>query len=194
MNGALSQETCQATHSGRESVFPTFFSHEIHKVRVFKRRRACKIPAAARYKGPNSSEEAAGPSAHRPTRAALLAAAAAVCLPAAPALAAIHAEPSNALSLPTWAIHISSTVEWATAMLLFWRFAEVTGNERWKGLTWGMLPLLGGAMAACTYHFFYNPPELDILVALQAFLTVVGNCTCAWAAYRIYEDAKASDA
>lgn len=67
-----------------------------------------------------------------------------------------------------------------------------SGNERWKGLTWGMLPLLGGAMAACTYHFFYNPPELDILVALQAFLTVAGNCTCAWAAYRIYEDAKAS--
>ena len=30
-----------------------------------------------------------------------------------------------------------------------------------------MLPLLGGAMAACTYHLFYNPPELDILVALQ---------------------------
>lgn len=66
------------------------------------------------------------------------------------------------------------------------------GNEKWKGLTWGMLPLLGGAMAACTYHFFYNPPELDILVALQAFLTVAGNCTCAWAAYRIYEDAKGS--
>ena len=42
-----------------------------------------------------------------------------------------------------------------------------TGNQRWKGLTWGMLPLLGGAMSACTYHFFYNPAELDILVALQ---------------------------
>lgn len=41
------------------------------------------------------------------------------------------------------------------------------GNQRWKGLTWGMLPLLGGAMAACTYHFFYNPPELDFLVAVQ---------------------------
>ena len=41
------------------------------------------------------------------------------------------------------------------------------GNQRWKGLTWGMLPLLGGAMAACTYPFFYNPPELDFLVAIQ---------------------------
>lgn len=111
-------------------------------------------------------------------------------LPASPALAAIHAEPANALSLPTWAIHISSTVEWATAMYLFWRYADVTGNQLWKGLTWGMLPLLGGAMSACTYHFFYNSPDLDFLVALQAFLTVLGNATCAWAAYRIYQGAK----
>ena len=50
-------------------------------------------------------------------------------LPANPALAAIHAEPANALSLPTWAIHISSTVEWGTAMYLFWRYAEVTGRS-----------------------------------------------------------------
>lgn len=68
-----------------------------------------------------------GPGSHRRTCTAFLAAAAALCLPASPALAAIHAEPTNALSLPTWAIHISSTVEWATAMLLFWRYAEVTG-------------------------------------------------------------------
>ncbi len=66
------------------------------------------------------------------------------------------------------------------------------GNQRWKGLTWGMLPLLGGAMSACTYHFFYNSSDLDFLVAMQAFLTVLGNATCAWAAYRIYQDAQAS--
>ena len=65
-----------------------------------------------------------------------------------------------------------------------------TGNQLWKGLTWGMLPLLGGAMSACTYHFFYNSPDLDFLVALQAFLTVLGNATCAWAAYRICLGAK----
>jgi hypothetical protein len=41
------------------------------------------------------------------------------------------------------------------------------GNEKWKGMTWGMMPLLGGALSACTYHFFYNPPELDNLVVLQ---------------------------
>lgn len=53
-----------------------------------------------------------------------------------------------------------------------------------------MLPLLGGAMSACTYHFFYNPSQLDFLVVLQAFLTFLGNATCAWAAYRIYQDAQ----
>ena len=44
-----------------------------------------------------------------------------------PAQAALHAEPLNALSLPTWAIHVSSTVEWGAAMYLVWRYAEVTG-------------------------------------------------------------------
>ena len=46
-----------------------------------------------------------------------------------PAAAAVHAEPANALSLPTWAIHVSSTVEWGAAMYLVWRYAEVTGGR-----------------------------------------------------------------
>lgn len=33
--------------------------------------------------------------------------------------------------------------------------------------------------------------DLDFLVALQAFLTVVGNCTCWFAAWRIYTAAQA---
>ncbi|GAX76244.1 hypothetical protein CEUSTIGMA_g3688.t1 [Chlamydomonas eustigma] len=102
-------------------------------------------------------------------------------------------EPSNALSLPTWAIHVSSVVEWVTAMGLVWQYAEATGNERWKGLTWGMLPSLGSAMCACTWHFFYNAPSLEFLVTLQAFLTIVGNATCWIAAYRIYAAAKNKD-
>jgi Protein of unknown function (DUF2499) len=131
-------------------------------------------------------------------------------LPAA--AAGVHAEPSNALSLPTWAIHVSSVLEWTTAMALVWRFADVSGatelcdwcalstlytrqgcqrqrhagqerkrlcltvmvapvnaagQPQWKGLTWGMMPLLAGALCACTHHFFYNDPKLDSLVALQ---------------------------
>ena len=50
-------------------------------------------------------------------------------------------EPLNALSLPTWLIHVSSLVEWLAAMGLVWRFASATGNEKWKGVTWGMLPV-----------------------------------------------------
>lgn len=75
---------------------------------------------------------------------------------------AFHAEPSNALSLPTWAIHTSSVIEWVVAMMLMWRYADATGNQRWKGMTWGMLPFLASAMCACTWHFFYNNPELEV--------------------------------
>lgn len=39
----------------------------------------------------------------------------------------IHQEPENALSFPTWVIHISSVIEWAIAMALVWKYAEVTG-------------------------------------------------------------------
>jgi hypothetical protein len=55
--------------------------------------------------------------------AALLAAAAAH--PEAASALTLHAEPSNALSLPTWAIHVSSVTEWVAAMALFWKYAEV---------------------------------------------------------------------
>ncbi|XP_021754017.1 uncharacterized protein LOC110719395 isoform X1 [Chenopodium quinoa] len=96
-------------------------------------------------------------------------------------------EPSNALSLPTWAVHVSSVAEWVIAMALVWQYGDKPGNESWKGLSWGMVPLLGGAMCACTWHFFYNAESLEVLVALQAALTVCGNATMCIAAYRIYK-------
>ncbi|CAA0838851.1 Unknown protein [Striga hermonthica] len=104
----------------------------------------------------------------------------------------ILSEPSNALSLPTWAVHVSSVVEWATAMALVWRYGEKSGYEAWKGLSWGMVPLLGGALCACTWHFFYNSESLEVLVALQAALTVIGNATMCIAAYRIYTSSQES--
>jgi hypothetical protein len=121
--------------------------------------------------------------------AACVATAGAVLVDPGAALA-LHVEPTNALSLSTWAIHVSSVAEWVTAMALMWQFAEVSGNQRWKGMAWAMMPCLGSAMAACTWHFFYNSPDLDFLVALQAALTVVGNCTCWLAAYRIFAAAR----
>ena len=56
-------------------------------------------------------------------------------------------------------------------------------NPRWKGLTWGLIPLHSSGITACTYHLFYN--QIAILVPLQALLTCVGNTTAAYAAYRI---------
>lgn len=106
--------------------------------------------------------------------------------------AATHSEPANALSIPTWMIHISSVIEWTAAMILMWQYAEVTGNQKWKGMTWGMMPLFAGALSACTYHFFYNSPDLDFLVAIQAGLTWIGNATLWIAAYRIYKDSQSA--
>mmetsp|Transcript_6973 Transcript_6973/g.10820 ORF Transcript_6973/g.10820 Transcript_6973/m.10820 type:complete len:550 (+) Transcript_6973:57-1706(+) len=97
----------------------------------------------------------------------------------------MHSEPENALSIPTWAIHCSSVIEFLFAMDIIWKFSETTGNEKWKGLTWGMLPLHASGICACTYHFFYNPSSLQFLVELQAFFTLLGNLTVAIAAYRI---------
>ena len=97
----------------------------------------------------------------------------------------MHSEPANALSIPTWAIHFSSVFEFLFAMDIIWKFAETTNNEKWKGLTWGMLPLHASGICACTYHFFYNPSSLQFLVELQAFFTLLGNTTVAIAAYRI---------
>lgn len=96
-----------------------------------------------------------------------------------------HEDPINSLSIPTWIIHFSSVIEYLVAMNLVWNYAEVTGNEKWKGLTWGMLPLHASGICACTYHFFYNASILQILVTMQAGFTLLGNLTCAIAAFRI---------
>ncbi|PXF41372.1 Ycf49-like protein [Gracilariopsis chorda] len=100
-------------------------------------------------------------------------------------LATVHEEPANALSFPTWIIHVSSLVEWLVAMGLVWEYSERSRNERWKGLTWGMVPLHTSGICACTYHLFYNAPSLSVLVLLQAALTFVGNCSMAFATCRI---------
>lgn len=97
----------------------------------------------------------------------------------------IHNEPLNALSIPTWAIHFSSVFEFVFAMDIIWNYAENTGNEKWKGMAWGMIPSHASGIAACTYHFFYNPSSLQFIVTTQAGLTLLGNITLMIAAYRI---------
>lgn len=73
---------------------------------------------------------------------------------------------------------------------LMWQYAEVTGNARWREMSLMMMPSLASAMAACTWHFFYNSKELEFLVVLQAGMTVLGNCTLAWGAFRLWEGAQ----
>lgn len=96
---------------------------------------------------------------------------------------ATHPEPENALTIACWIIHVSSLVEFLVAMGFCWRWAEVSDNPRWKGLTWGLIPLHTSGITACTYHLLYN--SIPVLVPLQAFLTMVGNTTAMYAAYRI---------
>ncbi len=91
----------------------------------------------------------------------------------------------HVLSIPTWIIHISSVIEWMTAIWLIWRYAEASGNLAWRSLSFGMLPALVSAMCACTWHFFDNTPTLEWLVTLQAAMTVVGNGTMCLAAWQI---------
>ena len=100
---------------------------------------------------------------------------------------ATHSEPSNALSIPTWAVHTSSLLEWLVAMKLIWEHADTSGNPRWKGMAWAMIPSHASGLCACVFHLFYNSPVVMNLVALQALLTIVGNTAMAGAAFRIYK-------
>jgi hypothetical protein len=95
------------------------------------------------------------------------------------------AEPVNALTIPTWVVHFSSLLEWLVAMGLIWRIGIVTGNGKWKGMTWAMIPSHTSGICACTYHFFYNAESVQYVVLLQAFFTLVGNTTLAFAAWRL---------
>ena len=95
------------------------------------------------------------------------------------------AEPANALSLPTWVIHVSSLLEWLVAMGLVWRLGIASGNRAWQSLTWCMIPSHTSGICACVYHFFYNAPSVGYVVLLQALLTLIGNTTLAYGAYRV---------
>jgi len=98
-------------------------------------------------------------------------------------ISASAAEPVNALSLPTWLVHWSTVLEWLVAMSLVWRYAEATGNEKWKGLAWGMYLSHASSVFAITYHIFYN--QIGWILTGQALCTCLGNATLLLAAYRI---------
>ncbi|MEB3233317.1 MAG: DUF2499 domain-containing protein [Leptolyngbyaceae bacterium] len=95
----------------------------------------------------------------------------------------------NALSIPTWIIHVSSVIEWIVAIWLIWSYADLIQKPAWRTLSFGMLPALISAMCACTWHLFDNSPALEWLVILQAAMTLVGNVTllaASWWIWRSY--------
>lgn len=94
----------------------------------------------------------------------------------------------NALSIPTWIIHISSVIEWTLAIWLIWRYGELTQNRAWWIFSLAMLPALISAMCACTWHYFDNNPDLHWLVTLQALSTLIGNFTLWGAAWWIWRN------
>lgn len=103
---------------------------------------------------------------------------------------ALH-EPSNALSVPTWAVHVSSVTEWALAMRLIYAYADVSGNKNWRNVSYAMTPFLASGFCACTFHLFYNSPSVNALVPLQALLTLLGNCACGVAAWSVVKEGEA---
>jgi hypothetical protein len=56
-----------------------------------------------------------------------------------------------------------------------------------------MLPALGSAMAACTWHLFDNPEQLRGLVVFQAGLTTLGNGTLALAGWNLLRQQRRLD-
>jgi hypothetical protein len=99
----------------------------------------------------------------------------------------------NALSLPTWTIHVSSVIEWMMAIVAIAAYGDKIGMRSWYALSWGMLPALVSAMCACTLHFYDNDTSLAWLVTLQAAMTCVGNATMCAAAWWIYRQERVSD-
>ncbi|MFW6359772.1 MAG: DUF2499 domain-containing protein [Chroococcales cyanobacterium] len=95
----------------------------------------------------------------------------------------------QALSIPTWIIHISSVIEWIAGIWLIWIYAEVSRDRSWRALSLGMLPALISAMCACTWHFFDNAESLEWLVTVQASMTVLGNFTLCIAGWWIWRSA-----
>ncbi|MCU0566272.1 MAG: DUF2499 domain-containing protein [Oculatellaceae cyanobacterium Prado106] len=97
----------------------------------------------------------------------------------------------NALSIPTWIIHVSSVLEWVVAIWMIWTYSEATQNPAWRSLSFAMLPALISAMCACTWHFFDNDLSLTWLVTVQAATTLIGNFTLCGAAWWIWRSTQA---
>jgi hypothetical protein len=91
----------------------------------------------------------------------------------------------HALSLGTWWIHVTSVLEWILAIVAVEAFGRRRQEPGWRWLALAMVPALGSAMAACTWHLFDNSNDLKGLVVFQAGLTALGNLAQAGAAFNL---------
>jgi len=89
----------------------------------------------------------------------------------------------NALSIPTWVVHISSVLEWTLAIWYVHNLAILQRHIYWHWFALAMLPALISALCACTWHWFDNLPALEWLVTVQAATTLIGNITLAIASF-----------
>ncbi len=89
------------------------------------------------------------------------------------------------LSIGTWAIHLSTVIEWCLAIIIISKLANKLSINGYKWLALAMIPNLASAMAAITWHIFDNSDYLQGLVVLQAGLTMLGNCCLAIAAWNL---------
>ena len=99
----------------------------------------------------------------------------------------------HALSLPTWWIHIASVGEWIAAITAVLAYGRLRAEGGWRWLALAMVPALGSAMAACTWHLFDNPASLNGLVVLQAGLTCLSNAGLALAAWNLLQQQRRAD-
>jgi len=100
----------------------------------------------------------------------------------------------HALSAGTWWIHLTSVLEWLLAILAVQQVGRLRGEGGWRWLAAAMLPALGSAMAACTWHLYDNPDSLRGLVVLQAALTTIGNGVLALAAWNLLRQQRLREA
>ena len=90
------------------------------------------------------------------------------------------------LSFGTWLIHISSVIEWLSAILVINKISTYKKYNLFFWLSLAMVPNLIGAMCAITWHIYDNQENLYGLVSLQGIFTLIGNSTLALAAIKIF--------
>ena len=90
------------------------------------------------------------------------------------------------LSFGTWLIHISSVIEWISAIFVIYKISTFKNYNLFYWFSFAMVPNLIGAMCAITWHIYDNQDALYGLVTLQGIFTFIGNSTLALAAIKIF--------